>query len=152
MAQEYAYKVNPPAKVGAGRGDFTMQCFKKKMVSKLWTIYYDCSINKDEDDMRQKKILIAEKSRPKENSVIAVPKGEMWLFNDRCKSCGFCIYFCPKKVIEFSEGGGEFNRKGYRLPVIKNPVDCIGCNQCTIFCPDLAIFFYPTGTKYERKR
>lgn len=32
-----------------------------------------------------------------------------------CKSCGFCVKFCPKKVIAF---GDKRNSKGHYYPVI----------------------------------
>jgi 2-oxoglutarate ferredoxin oxidoreductase subunit delta len=75
----------------------------------------------------------------KEDKIITqVPKGSLVLDKTRCKSCGYCIYFCSKNVLAFSE---EFNKKGYRLPCAKNPQDCIGCNFCGLYCPDLALFF-----------
>ena len=44
-----------------------------------------------------------------------------------CKSCGFCINFCPKKVMSFST---ERNIKGHFYPVI-DLNGCIGCGTCT---------------------
>jgi 2-oxoglutarate ferredoxin oxidoreductase subunit delta len=73
-----------------------------------------------------------------EENVTDVPKGQLILVKKRCKSCGFCVEFCPKKVLAISD---EYNKKGYRLPMAKNPQDCIGCNFCSIYCPDLAIYF-----------
>jgi len=73
-----------------------------------------------------------------EATVFEVPKGQVIVIKKRCKNCGFCVEFCPTKVLAISD---EQNKRGYRLPVAKNPQDCIGCNFCGIYCPDLAIFF-----------
>ncbi len=48
----------------------------------------------------------------------------------RCKGCGLCIAFCPKKVYE-----ADFEGKC----VLKNPEVCIGCMICDYRCPDFAI-------------
>lgn len=48
----------------------------------------------------------------------------------RCKGCGLCIAFCPKKVFE-----ADFEGK----PVIKAPEACIGCMACDYRCPDFAM-------------
>jgi 2-oxoglutarate ferredoxin oxidoreductase subunit delta len=70
-------------------------------------------------------------------AVIQVPKGKLALIKDRCKGCGFCIEFCPKKVLEFSS---ESNAKGYHVPEVKNPDQCILCGFCSMYCPDFAIY------------
>lgn len=49
----------------------------------------------------------------------------------RCKGCGICAAFCPKKVLAVSELG--------KITIV-NPDDCIGCGQCELRCPDYAIF------------
>jgi len=64
-------------------------------------------------------------------------RGEVNIIKERCKGCGFCVEFCPKKVLVISD---EFNSKGYHPPVVKNPDDCIACNLCGMFCPDFAIY------------
>jgi 2-oxoglutarate ferredoxin oxidoreductase subunit delta len=66
-----------------------------------------------------------------------VVKGEIHIINERCKGCGFCIDYCPNKVLEFSE---EFNEKGYHPPEVVNPDKCVCCGFCEEICPDFAIF------------
>jgi 2-oxoglutarate ferredoxin oxidoreductase subunit delta len=54
----------------------------------------------------------------------------------RCKGCGFCIAFCPPKVLSFSTG---YNPQGYHFPELANPDGCTGCDLCGLYCPDFAI-------------
>ena len=49
----------------------------------------------------------------------------------RCKGCGICVAFCPKKVLAIDELGKV---------IIVNPEACIACGQCELRCPDYAIF------------
>lgn len=63
--------------------------------------------------------------------------GTIYLTEDYCKGCSFCIEFCPPKVLEISP---RFNKKGYHPPVLAHPELCTGCDLCGIFCPDFAIF------------
>ena len=64
-------------------------------------------------------------------------KGRLFVIDDRCKECGFCIEFCPKNVLKQSE---KINKKGYHLPVLYDPEGCIMCDICTNICPDFAIY------------
>jgi len=70
----------------------------------------------------------------------SVAKGRVSIVVERCKSCGFCIEFCPTHVLEFSSA---FNAKGYHLPHVVHPEKCSGCDLCGMYCPDFAI----NGTK-----
>ena len=63
--------------------------------------------------------------------------GVVFLTANRCKGCGFCIAFCPPKVLAFFE---EFNAQGYHPPKLTNPDGCTGCDLCGLYCPDFAIY------------
>ncbi|HLD36518.1 MAG TPA: 4Fe-4S binding protein [Planctomycetota bacterium] len=69
--------------------------------------------------------------------VVDVPKGKLAIIKERCKGCGFCIEFCPKRVLEFSS---ESNAKGYRIPQPVRADKCILCGFCSMYCPDFAIY------------
>ena len=58
---------------------------------------------------------------------------------ERCKSCGYCIKYCPKGVLAL---GTEVNSKGYEFVVPVKEEDCIGCCICGRMCPDGAIEIY----------
>lgn len=49
---------------------------------------------------------------------------------NRCKGCGICEYFCPKKVLKVNEIGKV---------EITAEENCIKCGQCEMRCPDYAI-------------
>jgi 2-oxoglutarate ferredoxin oxidoreductase subunit delta len=49
----------------------------------------------------------------------------------RCKGCGICVEFCPKKVLGLSE---------VEKIMVVNEAACIACRQCETRCPDYAIF------------
>ena len=58
---------------------------------------------------------------------------------ERCKSCGYCVRFCPKHVLEI---GHQVNSKGYEVVEPVRPEDCVGCAICGQMCPDGAIDVY----------
>ena len=58
---------------------------------------------------------------------------------ESCKSCGYCVKFCPKGVLAV---GHEVNSKGYPFVVAAHPENCIGCAICGRMCPDAAIEVY----------
>ena len=73
---------------------------------------------------------------PLDAEEIAVVRGRIYIINDRCKGCGYCIEFCPREVLEFSK---EFNIKGYHPPVVKSD-GCLNCHYCELLCPEFAIY------------
>jgi 2-oxoglutarate ferredoxin oxidoreductase subunit delta len=64
-------------------------------------------------------------------------KGNVTITIERCKGCGFCVEFCPTKVLALSSA---FNSKGYHPPHMIAPEKCSGCDLCGMYCPDFAIF------------
>jgi len=63
-------------------------------------------------------------------------RGSVSIVVERCKACGFCVEFCPSKVLALSS---DFNTKGYHPPEAINPEKCSGCDLCGMYCPDFAI-------------
>ena len=61
------------------------------------------------------------------------------IVKERCKSCGYCIKYCPKGVLAI---GSDVNSKGYEYVVPVKEEDCIGCCICGRMCPDGAIEIY----------
>ncbi|MGE5488874.1 MAG: ferredoxin family protein [bacterium] len=66
-------------------------------------------------------------------------KGNVSINVERCKGCGFCVEFCPTKVLGLSSA---FNSKGYHPPHVVALEKCSGCDLCGMYCPDFAIFGY----------
>jgi 2-oxoglutarate ferredoxin oxidoreductase subunit delta len=63
-------------------------------------------------------------------------KGTISIDQERCKGCGFCIEFCPRKVIELSD---RLNSKGYFVAAFDDGKECSGCATCAVMCPEVAI-------------
>jgi len=74
---------------------------------------------------------------PLDADEIQVARGIIFILEDRCKGCGYCIEFCPRSVLESSP---KFNKKGYHPPSIKSPDECVNCHYCEIICPEFAIY------------
>jgi 2-oxoglutarate ferredoxin oxidoreductase subunit delta len=72
-------------------------------------------------------------------------KGTVFVRQEVCKGCSFCIDFCPAHALEFAP---EFNAKGYHYPVLARPEDCTGCDLCGHYCPDFAIH----GVRFQDAR
>ena len=77
------------------------------------------------------------KHAPLDKDKMKASRGEIHLIKDQCKGCGYCIEFCPKKVLEESD---EINARGVRPARVAHEEDCIMCDFCTAVCPDFAIF------------
>lgn len=58
-------------------------------------------------------------------------KTDITIKSARCKGCGICAAFCPKKVLALDDLG--------KIQVVDKEA-CIGCGQCELRCPDYAIF------------
>jgi 2-oxoglutarate ferredoxin oxidoreductase subunit delta len=68
---------------------------------------------------------------------VLMAKGRVSIVVEHCKSCGFCVEFCPSHVLALSSA---FNSKGYHPPHVVHPEKCSGCDLCGMYCPDFAIF------------
>jgi len=75
--------------------------------------------------------------QPLDKNRIQVPRGVVHLIAERCKGCGFCVEFCPRKILFMSP---RTNTKGYRLPEITDDSHCLNCGLCMLLCPDFAIY------------
>jgi len=73
---------------------------------------------------------------PLDSDKYTPPHGTVNIIKDRCKSCEFCIEFCPQGILKLSE---EFNSKGYHPPEIEDKNGCIACRLCELICPEFAI-------------
>ena len=67
----------------------------------------------------------------------SVAKGRVSIIVERCKACGFCVEFCPTKVLALSSA---LNSQGYHPPHVVAPEKCSGCDLCGMYCPDFAIY------------
>lgn len=75
--------------------------------------------------------------KPLDTEKIKLPKAEIHIITDLCKGCGFCIEFCPRKVLDKSE---HPNKRGAYPPQVVDESKCTLCGFCTAICPDFAIF------------
>jgi len=76
-------------------------------------------------------------------------KGTVFINDDRCKGCSYCVAFCPTGALSM---GGRLNRKGYHLPELSNPDKCNGCDMCGMYCPDFAIFGVRLGRDKKEEK
>ena len=82
--------------------------------------------------------------QPLDRDRIFITHGIVHIIDDRCKGCGFCIEFCPQKVLSLSE---RTNTKGYHPPEIIPETICVNCGLCALLCPDFAIYIEDGGTR-----
>jgi len=70
------------------------------------------------------------------------------LIAERCKGCGFCIEFCPRRLLRQS---AEMNNKGYHTVYLdaKDSDKCTGCDICSMICPDFALNVVSVGEDGE---
>ena len=77
--------------------------------------------------------------RPLDLNLARVPRGQVFVIVERCKGCGYCIEFCPQRVLDISQ---DINAKGYHYPVVPKDLKdgCTHCGFCNLVCPDMAIY------------
>lgn len=56
------------------------------------------------------------------------------ILEERCKGCGLCIEFCPKKVLALSD---KRNLHGYKVVFWAHPDKCNHCGICFLMCPEV---------------
>ncbi|MDM7202830.1 MAG: 4Fe-4S binding protein [Thermodesulfobacteriaceae bacterium] len=56
------------------------------------------------------------------------------ILEERCKGCGLCIEFCPKKVLAFTE---KRNQYGYKVIARVDEGKCNHCGFCYLMCPEV---------------
>jgi len=74
-------------------------------------------------------------TRPPEG--LKLRDADIFIIDERCKGCNFCIEFCPRDVLETSK---KVNQTGVHPPQVKDSSLCVGCGVCEDICPDFAIF------------
>lgn len=75
--------------------------------------------------------------KPLDEDKVKKLQAEIHILRDQCKGCGYCIEFCPKKVLEKSK---SINKKGVYPPEAAKPEECLVCCFCSLICPDFAIY------------
>jgi 2-oxoglutarate ferredoxin oxidoreductase subunit delta len=63
-------------------------------------------------------------------------RGYIIIDADKCKACGLCVHFCPKKNLGFSETA---NRRGFHPVRMEDDQACTGCGECAVMCPEICI-------------
>ena len=61
---------------------------------------------------------------------------QLYIDEERCKGCGYCVEFCPRGVLKMSS---ELSPKGYYLAVVDDDSKCLACGFCELICPEFAI-------------
>ena len=76
---------------------------------------------------------------------IAILEAKLYVHPEFCKGCGFCVEFCPRKVLVVS---AAYNSRGYHPPEVVASAVCSNCKLCELLCPDFAIY---SGDEEEGK-
>lgn len=61
---------------------------------------------------------------------------------DRCKGCGLCTLYCPRKILVLAS---DINVNGYHAARITDAEKCISCLNCYLICPDVCYQVYREG-------
>jgi len=69
---------------------------------------------------------------------------ELTIRSQWCKSCGYCVVFCPEDVLEFSD---ELNARGVHPVEATHPEKCTGCRTCVVVCPDVVFEVFKNGSE-----
>jgi 2-oxoglutarate ferredoxin oxidoreductase subunit delta len=72
---------------------------------------------------------------------------DIFIIDERCKGCNFCIEFCPRDILELSK---KVNQIGVHPPQVKDSLLCVGCGVCEDICPDFAIFLIDKRELHSR--
>lgn len=75
-------------------------------------------------------------TKKEERAILEFAMARIEIDQERCKGCGLCIEFCPKKIIRFSS---SLNKRGVNPAEFTSEDLCTGCAFCAIMCPDAAI-------------
>lgn len=82
--------------------------------------------------------------QPLDQDRIRIRHGIVHVIEERCKGCGICIEFCPRKLLSASK---QANSKGYFPPEITDTLHCTDCGLCALLCPDFAIYVEDGGER-----
>ena len=83
------------------------------------------------------------------DSDLSSKRYQLQVIAQRCKECGFCIEFCPQKVLTSS---AEINSHGYHIVCSLDNEKCTGCNVCAMICPEFAISVTPIKEEAKPRR
>lgn len=56
------------------------------------------------------------------------------ILEERCKGCGLCIEFCPKRALVLSD---RRNLLGYKVVGWNSREKCNQCGICYLMCPEV---------------
>ncbi len=84
--------------------------------------------------------------KPFDHNDKAAPPAQIHIDKERCKGCGYCVEFCPRKVLSM---GTEIGPKGYNLPQVNDSSKCLDCGFCEAICPEFAIKLAAASEKVE---
>ena len=68
--------------------------------------------------------------------------GQVYIDEERCKGCGFCVEYCPREVLKMSS---ELSPKGYNFAVLEDESKCLACGFCELICPEFAVKVFTTN-------